>query len=54
MTDRKPFTENPNDESSIFIDPFYSTIESAQRETKETFLAVFRDCGEGKSQITLE
>ena len=31
MRDRKQFSDNVDDESSIFIDPFYSTVEEAQR-----------------------
>ena len=31
MRDRKQFSDNVDDESSIFIDPFYSKVEEAQR-----------------------
>jgi uncharacterized protein with NRDE domain len=44
MNDTKSFSENPNDEASIFVQPYYCTLDNAQRRTKSTtFIFVKHD-----------
>ena len=42
MKDAKKFSPDLNDEASIFVEPFYSTLSKAERMTKSTFLAVVK------------
>ncbi len=44
MNDTKSFSENPNDEASIFVPPYYCTLEKAERRTKSsTFILIKHD-----------
>jgi uncharacterized protein with NRDE domain len=38
MRDNKAFSKDPNHEASIFVDPYFCTLENAERRTKSTTL----------------
>jgi hypothetical protein len=43
MKDRTRFNEDLNDESAIFLDPYFNTVEHTKKMTKTTFVALVRE-----------
>ena len=42
MKDKKSFNKDPNAEASIFVPPYYCTLEKAERKTKSTTYILIR------------
>lgn len=53
MRDNKSFSEDPNNEASIFVSPYYCTSEKTERRTKSTtFILVRSDLSLQVREIT--